>query len=202
MKKPSCYKRKNTLCITEEKDGIDLNNLLTVAVTAIIVSIDSFVAGFSMSLNRKMCSTLPSAVAFITLILCLLTSIIGRYLANYVGKYVDYIAAALLAMLALFNLFKKDEEAATRLKNVTLGESLTIGVSVGMDASVANLSLSLDGSTALAIGGVSLLAPIVFAVTHYFTVFCGQLLAQKVELKYSNYFSAAILFALAVSKLI
>ena len=179
-----------------------MTNLLTVAVTAVIVSIDSFVAGFSMSLNRKISPTLPSAVAFITLILCILTSVIGRYLSNYIEKYVDYVAAALLALLALFNLFKKDEEASTRLKNVTIGESMTIGVSVGMDASVANLSLSLDGSTVLAIAGVSLLAPIVFAVTHYFTVFVGQLLAQKVELKYSNYFSAAILFALAVSKLI
>ena len=188
--------------ITEEKDGIELNNLLTIAVTAVIVSIDSFVAGFSMSISRKMSPTLPSAVAFITLILCILTSVIGRYLSNYVEKYVDYIAAALLALLALFNLFKKEEETTTRLKNVTLGESMTIGISVGIDASVANLSLALDDSTVLAIAGVSLLAPIVFAVTHYFTVFFGQLLAQKVELRYSNYFSAVILFALAVSKVI
>ena len=193
---------EHALHITEEKDGIELKNLLTVAVTAVIVSIDSFVAGFSMSLNRKMGPTLPSAVAFITLILCILTSVIGRYLSNYVEKYVDYIAAALLALLALFNLFKKEEEATTRLKDITLYESMTIGVSVGMDASVANLSLALDGSSVLAIAGVSLLAPIVFAITHYFTVFFGQLLAQKVELKYSNYFSATILFALAVSKLV
>ena len=171
-----------------------MKNLLTVAVTAVIVSLDSFVAGFSMSLNRKANTVLPSAVALITLLLCLLTTLIGRYLSQYIEQYVNYIAAALLALLALFNLFKKDEGEATRLKSVTLGESFTIGVSVGMDAAVANLSLSLNG--------VGLLAPIVFAVTHYFTVFLGQLLAQKVELKYSNFFSAAILLALAVSKLI
>ena len=179
-----------------------MKNLLTIAVTAVIVSLDSFVAGFSMSLNRKVGTTLPAAVALITLLLCLLTSFIGRYLSNYVEQYVNYIAAALLALLALFNLLKKDEEETARLKSVTLGESLTIGVSVGMDAAVANLSLSLGGATALSLYGVSLLAPIIFAVTHYFTVFMGQLLAQKVELKYSNYFSAAILFALAISKLI
>ena len=179
-----------------------MKNFLTVAVTAVIVSLDSFVAGFSVSLNRKSNPTFPSAVALITLLLCLLTSVIGRYLSRYVEQYVDYVAAALLALLALFNLLKKDEDETARLKSVTLGESLTIGVSVGMDAAVANLSLSLDATSVLTIGGVSLLAPIVFAVTHYFTVFLGQLLAQKVELKYSNYFSAAILFALAISKLI
>ena len=175
---------------------------MTIAVTAVIVSLDSFVAGFSMSLNRKANTMLPSAVALITLLLCLLTSVIGRYLSNYVSQYVNYIAAALLLLLATFNLFKKDGDEAARLESVTLGESLTIGVSVGMDAAVANLSLSLDGAGALAIGGVALLAPIVFGVTHYFTVFLGQILAQKVELKYSNYFSATILLALAVSKLI
>ena len=187
-----------------------MKSLLTIAVTAVIVSLDSFVAGFSMSLNRKVGTALPSAVALITLLLCLATSLIGRYLSQYVEQYVDYIAAALLAMLAIYNLFKKDEEQASRLKSVTLGESLTIGVSVGMDAAVANLSLSLDagsstsavGAGAVSFGGVALLAPIIFGVTHYFTVFLGQVMAQKVELKYSNYFSAAILFALAVSKLI
>lgn len=179
-----------------------MKSFLTVAVTAVIVSLDSFVAGFSMSLNRKSNTTLPAAVALITLLLCLLTSVVGRYLSRYVEQYVNYVAAALLALLALFNLFKKDEEHSCRLQSVTIGESVTIGVSVGMDAAVANLSLSLGATGVLTLGGVALLAPIVFGVTHYFTVFFGQMLAQKVELKYSNYFSAAILLALAVSKLI
>ena len=173
-----------------------------IAVTAVIVSLDSFVAGFSVSLNRKANPTLPSAVALITLLLCLLTSVIGRFLSDYIEQYVNYVAATLLGILALFNLFKKDEDESARLKSVTLYESLTIGVSVGMDAAIANLSLSLDSGASLTVFGVSLLAPIIFAVTHYFTVFLGQFLAQKVELKYSNYFSAAILLALAISKLI
>ena len=170
-----------------------MKNLLTVGLTSVIVSLDSFVAGFSVSLNRKPTTTLPASVALITLLLCLLTSIVGSYLADSVAHYVNYLAAALLTLLALFNLRKEDENE-TRLGSVTLLQSLTIGVSVGMDAAVANLSLSLNG--------VGLIAPIIFAVTHYFTVFLGQMLAQKVEMKYSNYFSAAILLTLAISKLI
>lgn len=179
-----------------------MRNFLTIAVTAVIVSLDSFVAGFSVSLNRKANTTLPSAVALITLLLCLLTSVIGRYLSAYLEHCVNYVAAALLTLLALFNLLKKEEDETARLDSVTIGESMTIGVSVGMDAAVANLSLSLDAAGALSLGGIALLAPIVFGVTHYFTVFLGQVLAQKVEMKYSNVFSAVILLALAVSKLI
>ena len=171
-----------------------MKNWLTVLLTSVIVSLDSFVAGFSVSLNRKATTTLPASVALITLILCLLTSFVGSFLAASVQQYVNYLAAALLTMLALFNLRKDDDDDVARLGSVTLVQSLTIGVSVGMDAAIANLSLSLNG--------VGLFAPIVFAVTHYFTVFLGQALAQKVTLKYSNYFSAAILFTLAVSKLI
>lgn len=170
-----------------------MKNWLTVGITAVIVSLDSFVAGFSVSLNRKSTTTLPASVALITLLLCLLTSFVGSYLSHRVTQYVNYIAAALLALLALFNL-RKDDESDTRLSSVTLAQSLTIGVSVGMDAAIANLSLSLNG--------VGLLAPIVFGVMHYFTVFLGQVLAQRVELKYTNYFTAAILMTLAVSKLI
>ena len=170
-----------------------MKSWLAVGITAVIVSLDSFVAGFSVSLNRKANTTLPASVALITLLMCLLTSLVGSYLSHRVEQFVNYLAAALLALLALFNL-RKDDEDETRLNSVSLGQSITIGMSVGMDAAIANLSLSLNG--------VGLIAPIVFAVTHYFTVLLGQILAQKVEMKYSNYFSAAILFTLAVSKLI
>ena len=172
-----------------------MKNLLTIAVTAVIVSLDSFVAGFSLSLNKKANLVLPSAVALITLLLCLATTLIGEMLHGYLGKVVDYFGAALLALLALVNLVRNDEgEQQANLSAVTLRDSLTIGVAVGMDAAVANLSLALLG--------VGLLAPIVFAVTHFFTVLLGQALARKVHLEHTNVFSAVILLALAISKMI
>ena len=171
-----------------------MKNLLTIAITAVIVSLDSFVAGFSLSLNKKANLLLPSAVALITLLLCIVTTLIGELLQNYLGKVVDYFGAALLALLALINLVKDDEGEQANLNKVTLSESLTIGVAVGMDAAVANLSLALLG--------VGLLAPIVFAITHFFTVLLGQLLARKIKLKHTNVFAAVILIALAISKMI
>ena len=61
-------------------------------------------------------------------------------------------------------------------------------------ASIANLTLA-TGSTAF-------VAPIVFAVTHYFTVLLGQILARKIAIPKSNVFSAVILFALAITKIV
>ena len=171
-----------------------MKNLLTIAVTAVIVSLDSFVAGFSLSLNKKANLVLPSAVALITLLLCIATTLIGEFLQGYLGRVVDYFGAALLALLALVSLIKEDEGEQANLNTVTLSESLTIGVAVGMDAAVANLSLALLG--------VGLLAPIVFAVMHFFTVLLGQVLAKKVKLEHTNIFSAVILLVLAISKMI
>lgn len=171
-----------------------MKNLVTVAITAVIVSLDSFVAGFSLSINKKSTTLLPAAVALITLLLCLITSCIGLLLKQYVEQYVNYIGAALLLLLAACSLFKKDEERQQSLKEVTLFESVTIGFAVGMDAAVANLSLSLSG--------VGLVAPVVFAVMHYFTVYCGQILARKITVNHTNVITAVILAVLAVTKLL
>lgn len=167
--------------------------VLTVATTAIIVSLDSFVAGFSLSLNKKANLALPSAVALITLLLCLVTSFVGSFLEKYLGKYVDYFGAAILALLAVVSLVKKDDENIN-LQTVTLAESCAIGFAVGVDAAVANLSLAASG--------IGLIAPLVFGVTHFFTVLLGQLLAKKVKLNHTNVFTAVILFALAIVKIV
>lgn len=162
--------------------------------TALIVSLDSFVAGFSLSLNKKSNAVLPVAVALVTFLLCAATYAIGSVLSNYLDGFADLFGAVILFTLAVINLFKRDCEQTYSLRSITLAESVVMGFAVGTDAAVANLSL--------AVAGYGIAAPIVFAVTHYFTVLIGQKLAGKVTLKNTNYLSAAVLFALALSKII
>lgn len=166
--------------------------ILTVALTAIVVSLDSFMAGFSLSLNKKSSPTLPAAVALITLLMCLATSFVAKVLSTLDSRAVNYFGAVLLLSLAVVCLFRSDSNT-TSLTPVTLTESLTIGVAVGMDAAIANLSLAGDG--------LEVIAPIVFAVTHYLTVALGQVLAKKVILSHTNVVSAVMLLAIAVTKL-
>jgi len=170
-----------------------MNEILTLISTAICVSLDSLAAGISLSINKNANRTLPAAVALVTLLLCLLTSLIGAALKNYFYDRVNVFGALILFCLALVNIFKNDDKTLG-LNNVTIGESLAIGLAVGTDAAVANLSLAMDG--------FGLIAPFLFAVTHYLTVFIGQTLAKKIVIKRSNLFSAVILTALAVTKLI
>lgn len=168
-----------------------MQSILTLALTSLIVSLDSFVAGFSISLNRRRNATLPSVVALVTFAMCLATTFVGRALKGVLDDYVDAFSAFILAALAVTSLLRKDNELATA-QALTLSECFNLGVAVGLDASIANLSLAVDG--------YGIIAPVVFAITHYFTVLAGQLLAGKLVLPNTNVFSAAVLLALAVSK--
>lgn len=166
---------------------------LTLAVTSLIVSLDSFIAGFSVSLNKRQNTTLPAVVALVTLIMCIATTLVGNALQGVLDEYVDAFSAAILITLAVVSLFKQDDDEVN-LQRLSLYECIAMGVAVGLDASIANLSLAVDG--------YGLIAPIVFAVTHFFTVLLGQLLASKVTLPKTNVFSAAVLFVLAVTKFV
>ena len=158
-----------------------------------VVSLDSFVAGFSVSLNKRRNSTLPAVVALVTFVMCVITTFVGYALQGILDEYVNVLSAVILTLLAVMNLLKEDENSIN-MQALTLYECAAVGVAVGLDASVANLSLALDG--------YGVIAPIIFAVTHYFTVLIGQVLAGKIEMRYSNVFSAAVLLVLAASKFI
>ena len=170
-----------------------MQRILTLALTSIIVSLDSFVAGFSVSLNKRQNTTLPATVALVTLVMCVATTFVGRALQGLLDEYVNVFSAVILVLLAVMNLLK-EEDASISMRQLNLSECFALGVAVGLDASVANLSLALQG--------YGLVAPIVFAVTHYFTVLCGQLLAGKLYMPNTNVFSAIVLFVLAVTKFI
>ncbi len=167
--------------------------MLTIAVTAIVVSLDSFMAGFSLSLNKRPSSVLPAAVSLITLLMCTVTTFVGAVISHYAESFTDIAGGVLLFILAAATLLKK-ENIGMCLTDVGIAESCAIGVAVGMDAAIANLSFAGELP--------ALLTPIIFAVTHYLTVALGQVLAKKVQLVHTNIFSAVILAALAMTKLL
>lgn len=170
-----------------------MSRLLTLILTSIVVSLDSFVAGFSLSLNKRQNAMLPAVVALVTLVMCLVTTFLGYALKDILNSYVDIFGAIILVTLAIVNLLKTEEDSIN-MQSFTFRECLAVGIAVGLDASVANLSL--------AVAGYGIVAPIVFAVTHYFTVFAGQKLAGRLVIPNTNVFSAVVLIALAIMKFV
>ena len=172
--------------------GIQMNVILIV-ITAFTVSIDSFIAGFSLSINKRKKISLPIIVAVVTYALCLVASLTGALLKDFLQSYVQVIGAGILIILGISNLFRQE---STTLKVVTLSESFAIGFGVGMDGAAAALSLTIQG-----VGDV-IFTPLLFAAMHFATVFAGQSLAQASKLNKANVVSSVMFFILAALKII
>lgn len=168
-------------------------NLFYVILTALTVSVDSFVAGFSVSLKKRRNLKLPVTVAAVTYLLCLATSLAGTFFRRFLQENVGYIGAAILVALGISALIKKEPDEPCEAK---FSQCLAIGMGVGTDGAVANLSLVIQN-----MGNVYFL-PILFAATHFATVYSGQLLAQIARPKHANTLSALMFFALAAAKLL
>lgn len=160
---------------------------IVITITALAVSADSFVAGFSLAdKNRK----LPFCVMIITLILCVATYVAAGALSGLLAGYADLFGAAILASVGIANLFKKPEKG--QIKYGDFAECVAIGFAVGLDAAMANLSLTLQYH--------DFCIPLIFAALHYVTVALGQMLGKLTAFDGAEKLSAALLIVLAIVK--
>ena len=165
-------------------------------LTAFTVSIDSFICGFSLSLNSRKKLPIVLTIFFTVLIMCLITNFSAKYLKNTFLDKTTVIGGIILVALGLFNLFKKNSEKP--LESDTFKNSLISGFAVGIDGAIANLSLALMGLNALYV-------PLIIALFHAITVYLGTLLATtkfSVNLQKYKFFAPIILIALGAYKII
>ncbi len=169
-----------------------MKSIWVLFASAVAVSVDSFVVGFGVSLDKKGDARLPCAVGFATLLLCLATSVLGRFLQTYLENCVKYLSAVLLFCLAVGSW--KSHNQVLLLRSLELKECLSIGFTVGLDGAVANLTLvSLN---------LGIITPMAIAVFHLVAVAIGQKLASKMQIDNAEKISAVTLFTLALLKLI
>lgn len=163
-------------------------NTLFVLATSVTVSIDSFFVGFSVSLEKQDHS-LPVTVAAVTYVMCLAASLFGQKLS---GMLVDgrYLGATILLMLAVFNLFKRDEQ----VHSTSFLQNLTTAVGVGTDGAAAALSLAIQCQ------GDVIFAPLLFATTHFAATLAGQTIAKNSSIQHGNVWTAIFLFVLSSMK--
>lgn len=168
-------------------------NTLYVIFTAVCVSVDSFIAGFSLSLNKRKSLALPLTVAAVTLVMCLIAGMLATLLQDALEQYGGFIGACILVCLGIANLFRQNSQT---LDDVSFLQCFAIGFGVGLDGAAATLSLVLQGM------GDALTVSLVVALTHFFTVFLGQHLATKnIPAKHTNVFASITFFVLAAMKL-
>ena len=141
-------------------------------ITAITVSLDSFICGFSLSYLSNKKTPIVLGIALTVFAMCLVTNYTTILFSNFITEQTTCIGGLILIGIGFFNLISKQKGQ----KNITTDKSLfkqilCIGFAVGLDGSLANLSLSLMGLKAFYV-------PLTIAITHAIMIWLGILLSQ------------------------
>lgn len=139
-----------------------------VLVTALIVSIDAMAAGFALAMKGALTSKIVLIIGLITFLLCTPAALGGEYLEGILGDNVNIFGGLLLILIGLRNLTPaiNPPPAQPLIKKKRNFDAVAVGVAVGLDAAVANLSISIMGNH-------SLVVPLIFAAMHIIAVGIG-----------------------------
>ena len=140
-------------------------------LTALTVSIDSFVCGLSLSLSLKRKLPLVIGIVFTVLIMCALTNYLTLIFTDTITETTASLGGLILIGVGVYNLLKKKDETTSLHYSNSIKLSLITGFAVGLDGALANLSLSLMGINAFYV-------PITIAVMHGVMITLGILLSQ------------------------
>ncbi|MBQ3116142.1 MAG: manganese efflux pump [Clostridia bacterium] len=166
-------------------------------LTALTVSLDSFICGFSLAMKVKKKLPIVIGITSVVFLLCLLTNYLTVFFSGKVNQKTASIGGIILIAVGLFNLFKKSPEHDNMSSNV-FKQSVLTGFAVGFDGAFANLSLSLMGQNAFYV-------PVIITAMHTLMISLGILLSQtKLVKKIAKieFVSPLILIALGVYKLL
>ena len=138
-------------------------------ITALTVSIDSFVCGFSLSLTNNKKLPLILGIALTVFIMCAVVNYATAFFADKLTEKTTSLGGIILIAVGIYNLVKSDND--TIKERNTLSQALISGFAVGLDGALANLSLALMGINAFYV-------PITIAVMHALMIALGIALSQ------------------------
>ncbi len=138
-------------------------------LTAITVSIDSLVCGFSLSLKSGKRLPVVLGIALTVFIMCAITNYGAMFLTKVITEQTASLGGLILVGVGLYNLIKKDTDDIPQ--RGLIAQTFISGFAVGLDGAFANLSLSLMGMNAFYV-------PVIIAVTHALMIALGTVLSQ------------------------
>lgn len=164
-------------------------------LTAFTVSIDSFVCGFSLAKSSNKKFSVITCVFLVVLVMCFITNYSALLLQNLSPVLMEIIGAIILVLVGIYNLIFTQKEQPEKIGS---GTFIVAGFAVGLDGSMANLSLALMGTN-------DFFVPIVIAVMHAVMVGLGIFLSNSKILRILDkykFFAPLILVGLGLYKLI
>lgn len=138
-------------------------------ITAFIVSIDSMVCGFSLSLRKQRKLPIVLGIAITVFGMCVPVNYLTMFFADKITDKTACLGGLILVGIGIYNLLKKKEDVK-EIENAFV-QTLLTGFAVGLDGALANLSLSLMGLN-------SFYVPLTIAIIHAIMICFGILLSQ------------------------
>ena len=142
-----------------------------VLLTALTVSVDSLVCGFSLALTRHKKFTIVSCIAVTVFIMCALTNYLTVFFAEKITERTVCLGGLILIFVGIFNILNNKNPKEKSQRKESFPQVLITGFAVGLDGAFANLSLSLMGLN-------SFYVPVIIAVTHALMIYVGILLSS------------------------
>lgn len=145
-------------------------------LTALTVSIDSFVCGFSLSLGGGKKLPIIFGITLTVYAMCLITNYLTATFADSLSEKTACFGGIILIGVGIYNLIKKESGTNIPIKKGIVTQSLITGFAVGLDGAIANLSLSLMGLNAFYV-------PLTIAIMHALMISLGVILAKAPFIK-------------------
>lgn len=132
--------------------------ILYLIITAITVSVDSFLCGFSLSLSSRKKFPLVLVITLTVYLMCNVTNYATYVFTNLLNEKTVGLGGIVLIAIGIYNLIKKESPSNVKHEKFII-QSITAGFAVGLDGAFANLSLSLMGINAFYV-------PLTIAIAH------------------------------------
>ncbi len=147
--------------------------ILFLIITALTVSIDSFVCGLSLSMSYGRKLSFIIGIALTVFLMCLAVNYATTFFIDKLTEKTACFSGLILIAIGIINLFKKEKRVNNKKP---LSQAIITGFAVGVDGALANLSLALMGVNAFYV-------PITIAVCHALMIAFGAILSQTFLVK-------------------
>lgn len=169
--------------------------MFEVIISVLCVSIDGFFTGSAIGLkNTKIKLNKLIIIGIIPIIMAYPVMFFGNKISNIITNDIIKIIGFSLFLIMSINSFieiKKEKE----IQDIDLINSLSIGLSIGLDSSVCAFTLALEKYNPF-------ITPIYFGISHFILIWLGNILFnKKLNNKYIKYLSPITFLILAILRL-
>lgn len=169
--------------------------MFEVILSIICVSIDGFFTGSAIGLkNTKISFKKLFIISIIPILMAYPVMFFGYKISNIITndivKIIGFTLFFIMAINSYFEIEKNKEK-----KDIDLANSLSIGLSVGLDSSVCAFTLAIEKYNPF-------ITPIYFGISHFILIWLGNILFNKrINNKYIKYLSPITFIILAICRL-